>query len=115
MRACGTATQRSACARHTHPTPTNARVAACTRARARAQVIDVSAGRRLAQLAPAAVEPLLAEGFDHQNLEACPLFLPRLREFLGQLSAKAAAAAAAAGHGAQGAAAKGGKGAARRR
>ncbi|KAF8064605.1 abhd17c [Scenedesmus sp. PABB004] len=36
------------------------------------EVIDVSAGRRLAALAPAAVEPLIAEGFDHQNLEACP-------------------------------------------
>jgi hypothetical protein len=49
------------------------------------QVIDVSAGRRLAELAPAAVTPLLAEGFDHQNLEACPEYLPRLREFLQHL------------------------------
>jgi hypothetical protein len=49
------------------------------------QVIDVSAGRQLAELAPAAVTPLLAEGFDHQNLEACPEYLPRLREFLQQI------------------------------
>uniref|UniRef100_A0A383W7Y1 Serine aminopeptidase S33 domain-containing protein n=1 Tax=Tetradesmus obliquus TaxID=3088 RepID=A0A383W7Y1_TETOB len=49
------------------------------------EVIDVSAGRRLAELAPAAVTPLLAEGFDHQNLEACPEYLPRLKEFLQQL------------------------------
>jgi hypothetical protein len=54
-------------------------------------VIDVSAGRRLAELAPAAVPPLLAEGFDHQNVEACPDYLPRLKEFLAHVEASAAA------------------------
>lgn len=54
------------------------------------QVIDVSAGRRLAELAPAAVPPLLAEGFDHQNVEACPDYLPRLKAFLSQLEAASA-------------------------
>jgi hypothetical protein len=64
---------------------------------------------RLAELAPAAVPPLLADGFDHQNVEACPDYLPRLKEFLTHVEAvsarthggseanKAAAAAAAAG------------------
>jgi hypothetical protein len=47
-----------------------------------AQVIDFSAGRQLAELAPAAVPPLLAAGFDHQNLEASPEYLPRLKGFL---------------------------------
>lgn len=51
------------------------------------QVIDVSAGRRLAELAPAAVPPLLAEGFDHQNIEACPDYLPRLNAFLAHVEA----------------------------
>jgi hypothetical protein len=72
------------------------------------QVIDVSAGERLAQLAPAAVPPLLAEGFDHQNVEACPEYLPRLKDFLTHVEAVAAskhgqdAAAAAAGSAAAG-------------
>jgi hypothetical protein len=69
------------------------------------QVIDVSAGMRLAELAPAAVPPLLAEGFDHQNVEACPEYLPKLKEFLAHVESvstrkhgqEAAAAAAAAG------------------
>lgn len=64
------------------------------------QVIDVSAGRRLAELAPAAVPPLLAEGFDHQNVEACPDYLPRLKEFLAHVEASAAASQ----HGSAGAA-----------
>jgi hypothetical protein len=50
------------------------------------QVINVIAGKRLAELAPAAVEPLLAEGYDHHNLEACPEYIPRLRKFLQQLA-----------------------------
>lgn len=74
------------------------------------QVIDVSAGMRLAQLAPAAVPPLLAEGFDHQNVEACPQYLPKLKGFLTHVEAvaaskhgqEAAAAAAAAGSAAAG-------------
>lgn len=64
---------------------------------------------RLAELAPAAVPPLLADGFDHQNVEACPDYLPRLKEFLAHVEAvsartlggpeanKSAAAAAAVG------------------
>lgn len=70
------------------------------------QVIDVSAGMRLAQLAPAAVPPLLAEGFDHQNVEACPEYLPKLKEFLTHVEAASKhgqeAAAAAAGSAASG-------------
>jgi len=54
------------------------------------QVIDVSAGIRLSELAPAAVPPLLAEGFDHQNIEACPDYLPRIKEFLAHVEAVAA-------------------------
>ncbi|KAI8475436.1 MAG: Alpha/Beta hydrolase protein [Monoraphidium minutum] len=49
------------------------------------EVIHVSAGERLAALAPNGVPPLLAQGFDHQNVECCPDYLPRLREFLAQL------------------------------
>jgi hypothetical protein len=45
---------------------------------------------RLAELAPAAVPPLLAEGFDHQNVEACPDYLPRLKEFLAHVEAVSA-------------------------
>jgi hypothetical protein len=51
------------------------------------KVIHVSAGERLAALAPNAVAPLLAEGFDHQNVEACPEYLPRLKEFLSTVGA----------------------------
>lgn len=71
------------------------------------QVIDVSAGVRLAELAPAAVPPLLAEGFDHQNVEACPDYLPKLKDFLAHVESvslhkqgsEAAAAAGAVGAG----------------
>jgi hypothetical protein len=46
----------------------------------------VSAGERLAALAANAVPPLLAEGFDHQNVECCPDYVPRLKEFLSTVS-----------------------------
>eukprot|EP00878_Enallax_costatus_P004548 GHUV01004789.1.p1 GENE.GHUV01004789.1~~GHUV01004789.1.p1 ORF type:complete len:305 (+),score=70.05 GHUV01004789.1:413-1327(+) len=60
------------------------------------EVIHVSAGQKLAASAPAAVPPLIAEGFDHQNLEACPEYLPRLRQFLQQLASGALPAASGA-------------------
>lgn len=49
------------------------------------EVIHVSCGKRLVELATAAVEPLWADGYGHQNLEACPDYIPRLRNFLAQL------------------------------
>eukprot|EP00877_Chromochloris_zofingiensis_P011070 jgi/Chrzof1/6216/Cz17g16030.t1 len=45
-------------------------------------VINVSAGQKLAELAPQPFEPLIAEGYDHQNLEMCPQYVPHLRRFL---------------------------------
>lgn len=49
------------------------------------EVIHVSAGERLAALAPNGVPPLLAEGFDHQNVECSPEYLPRMKEFLSRI------------------------------
>jgi hypothetical protein len=48
-------------------------------------VVSVTCGAKLVSLAPAAVEPLWAQGYDHQNLEACPEYLPRLKAFLAEL------------------------------
>jgi hypothetical protein len=39
---------------------------------------------RLAKLAPHG-QLLLADGFDHQNVEACPQYLPRLKAFLAHV------------------------------
>jgi hypothetical protein len=49
-------------------------------------VIHISCARRLVELAgAAAVEPLWAAGYDHQNVETHPDYIPRLRRFLDQL------------------------------
>lgn len=49
------------------------------------EVICVSAGQRLSELAPAAVPPLIAEGHGHQDLEAHPDYLAKLRAFLAHV------------------------------
>ena len=49
------------------------------------EVVSITCGAKLVSLAPAAVEPLWAQGYDHQNLESCPDYLPRLKAFLAEL------------------------------
>jgi hypothetical protein len=46
------------------------------------EVIHISCAKRLHELAKNAVEPLWAEGFNHQNLEMCSEYLPKLRDFV---------------------------------
>jgi pimeloyl-ACP methyl ester carboxylesterase len=47
-------------------------------------VIDVSHGRELYKLCKQPSEPLWAPGHGHQDLEASPEYIPRLRQFLVQ-------------------------------
>lgn len=51
------------------------------------EVVDFSHGQQLAKLAPNASLPLWAEGYNHQNLERSPHYLPALRDFLSKLKA----------------------------
>lgn len=44
-------------------------------------VVDISAGRALHKAAKNPVEPLWAENCDHQNVELCQDYLPKLRSF----------------------------------
>lgn len=46
------------------------------------EVIDVCHGKKLHAMAPNKWEPLWAEGFNHQNLEACPRYLDHITRFL---------------------------------
>ncbi|KAG1675417.1 hypothetical protein FOA52_012336 [Chlamydomonas sp. UWO 241] len=46
------------------------------------EVIHISCARRLHELTKNPVEPLWAGGFNHQNLEMCSEYLPRLRDFV---------------------------------
>lgn len=47
------------------------------------EVIDVRHGKRLFKLARRVFpSPLWAAGYNHQNLETCPLYIPTLRQFL---------------------------------
>lgn len=49
------------------------------------EVIHISHGYRLYELAPNKTEPLWAEGRNHQDLELHPLYLPRLMSFLEEV------------------------------
>lgn len=51
------------------------------------EVIHISCAQKLHSLLPNAAEPLWAEGFNHQNLEMCGGYLPRLQAFIGGLAA----------------------------
>jgi hypothetical protein len=46
------------------------------------EVIHADHGRALLRLAPHAVEPLWADDSTHQDLECCPQYSLRLREFV---------------------------------
>lgn len=50
------------------------------------EVIHISCGQRLHELAKNKVDPLWAQGFNHQNLEMCPEYLPRLIGFIQDVS-----------------------------
>ena len=52
-------------------------------------VVPISAGRALHAAAQRPVAPLWAEGYDHQNVELCPQYLPRLKAFLREVAAAA--------------------------
>lgn len=60
------------------------------------EVIHISCGKRLHELCKNPVEPLWAMGFNHQNLEMCPDYLPKLESFVAAAAAAYAASVAAA-------------------
>jgi hypothetical protein len=53
------------------------------------EVIDISHGKQLHQLASNTAAPLWLEGYNHQNLEASVEYLPHLRRFLLQVPSAA--------------------------
>jgi len=48
-------------------------------------VIGIEHGHRLHELCKNPAAPLWLEGYNHQNLELSPMYLPHLREFLARL------------------------------
>eukprot|EP00898_Chlorokybus_atmophyticus_P002569 jgi/Chlat1/3312/Chrsp22S03471 len=50
------------------------------------EVINIAHGQRLAQLCQQSFKPLWVVGGTHCDLEASPLYLPRLREYIAHLS-----------------------------
>ena len=49
-------------------------------------VVHISAGKALHAAARRPAQPLWAEGCDHQNVELCPQYLPRLKAFLREVA-----------------------------
>jgi hypothetical protein len=49
------------------------------------EVIHFSCGQKAHELAPVKAKPLWAEGYNHQNLETCPQYIPALNAFLDEL------------------------------
>lgn len=49
-------------------------------------VIDVSCGRKIAALCKFGGDHLFPEGYNHQNLETCPEYLPTLQKFMDRVA-----------------------------
>mmetsp|Transcript_12822 Transcript_12822/g.27721 ORF Transcript_12822/g.27721 Transcript_12822/m.27721 type:complete len:329 (-) Transcript_12822:518-1504(-) len=55
------------------------------------EVIHISCGERLHQLCKNKVQPLWAQGFNHQDLEMCEEYLPTLDKFIAKVAAASSA------------------------
>ena len=49
------------------------------------EVIAIDHGHKLHELCKSSCDPLWLDGYNHQNLELSPLYLPHLRKFLSSL------------------------------
>mmetsp|Transcript_46875 Transcript_46875/g.119584 ORF Transcript_46875/g.119584 Transcript_46875/m.119584 type:complete len:286 (+) Transcript_46875:487-1344(+) len=54
------------------------------------EVIDITHGHKLHELAPQKAAPLWLEGYNHQNLETSPEYLPHLERFLARIEQRPA-------------------------
>ncbi|GAX81505.1 hypothetical protein CEUSTIGMA_g8933.t1 [Chlamydomonas eustigma] len=67
------------------------------------EVIHFSCGVKLHELCKNKVEPLWAEGFNHQNLEMCPQYLPTMESFIAAATQALLSLEEGAGQAAEGA------------